>query len=238
MYSTDDQMADHAVTYEEIHDSIDEHGNFIYHEVHSPLKIIEHEKKFERQTGIVVLHLNRTYDSYFGGLFNQPLHYFIINSTSIDLKLKAQEKSQDSEESMLYVTITQEENDDHFIEMYMSEEPIPTEKKHSFACNTKQRDSVKVRLPPLSHNLTWYIMLKASPHIGIMSNLKYTVFLSEYIHENKGLGIITIAIGVVILMALLALVTMYIVYKNKGKEEVIERNTNFLIQSLRRHTFE
>lgn len=188
---------------------------------------MNNEKKFERETGIKILNLNNTITSYFGGIFNQHNHYYLVNTTRMNSKLKAQQVELHPE-TFLFLTLTQQNNEDFMIELYMSEDVQPTEKRHSFSCDTRERTTMSVRLPPLKYNVTWNIMLKASPTLGSFSKLEYSLSLNTHLERKGNLMLIVLCVILVcILMGIAAII--YVKKKRKLEDPIVYQNAKFLL---------
>lgn len=138
------------------------------------------EKKFERQTGIKLLHLNSTIESYFGGIFNKAAHQYLINTTIL---FRDVDEISNLDKDLILL-FNQEEHDQLFLRLYMNDESLPTEKKNSFSCDTKDRNNIKIRLPPLKYNISWYIVIKPSSEVGFFSQLNYSLTLIESNEDN------------------------------------------------------
>lgn len=118
----------------------------------------------------------------------------------------------------LILLFYQEDHEQLFLRLYMNDETLPTEKKNSFSCDTRDRNNIKIRLPPLKYNISWYIVIKPSSEVGFFSQLNYSLTLlesSENYFWTSG-RMILLYIGIIIVTLLSVFI---IIRRRRAKKE-------------------
>jgi hypothetical protein len=117
----------------------------------------------------VSLKLNKTHTDSFGGfskLLVGEAHFYSINASAIQETLQnctvERENNKECVRSMkdsahLILQVSQEQNPDVFLELYMDRNGLPTERKYEFKTDTRLKDTRQIALPPLSSGANWFV---------------------------------------------------------------------------------